>query len=496
MRLNRVLDGRRTRSSDQNRGMVYYWRGDFGRAAATLEAACRALKRHGDRVAEVRTRVTLGRSAWTGRRLSVCRASSREAIKVADDLGQTLLVAAAHHNLGYLSMLQRDLPRAIGEFEAPSPAMSRRARMATCRRSTQTTPRHSPTRPVRRRRGACAAEPSRCSKDGNEIEMAGALVTAAEIVSLSATTLGRGQPPMKRLAGTASRDETGGWRSRRAWPCRPRRVRTSRRSSSPTNSTRSLIASMTDGLGAEATRSRLVGCARSGRGDAELSSGPRPCRHASASPQRPCGGPHPARPRRRRRRAEAGRSGSGTAGDQPWPECGDVEPSRHSGHSKRGPMQPSTATRSTEIGARIAVSDGRPRELLARIEATRLMAARTPSLRPPADPEIARLLAELRSTEVTLADSSVSDDDRRVAESAHARLERDIRRRSRSARADPSARIAVRREIDSALALLEDRQLLAHARLDGRLYAVSVIGGRARLHDLGRSTTSTSGSRR
>ena len=26
---------------------------------------------------------------------------------------------------------------------------------------------------------------------------------------------------------------------------------------------------------------------------------------------------------------------------------------------------------------------------------------------------------------------------------------------------------------------------MAHARLDGRLYAVSVVGGRARLHDLG-----------
>ena len=35
------------------------------------------------------------------------------------------------------------------------------------------------------------------------------------------------------------------------------------------------------------------------------------------------------------------------------------------------------------------------------------------------------------------------------------------------------------------LALLGERQLLAHARLDGRLHAVSVIAGRARLHDLG-----------
>jgi hypothetical protein len=139
----------------------------------------------------------------------------------------------------------------------------------------------------------------------------------------------------------------------------------------------------------------------------------------------------------------------------------------------------------TEIGARIAISDGRPRELLARIEATRVMAARTPALRPPADPELARLLADLRSHEVTLADSSVSDEDRQDAERGHARLERQVRRRARTARGDASTRINLHDEIRSALGLLGDRHLLAHARLDGRLFAVSVVAGRARLHDLG-----------
>ena len=50
------------------------------------------------------------------------------------------------------------------------------------------------------------------SQDGNEIEMAGALVTAAEISWLSATTLVRGQPLTKPLGGTASKGERAGWR--------------------------------------------------------------------------------------------------------------------------------------------------------------------------------------------------------------------------------------------------------------------------------------------
>ena len=86
---------------------------------------------------------------------------------------------------------------------------------------------------------------------------------------------------------------------------------------------------------------------------------------------------------------------------------------------------------------------------------------------------------------MTLADSSASDEQRQDAERDHARVERLVRRRARTARGDPSSRINLRDEIASSLALLGDRQLLAHARVDGRLHAVSVIGGRARLHDLG-----------
>ena len=43
----------------------------------------------------------------------------------------------------------------------------------------------------------------------------------------------------------------------------------------------------------------------------------------------------------------------------------------------------------------------------------------------------------------------------------------------------------LQRELNVTLSLLGDRQLLAHARVDGRLHAVSVIAGRAQLHDLG-----------
>jgi hypothetical protein len=98
---------------------------------------------------------------------------------------------------------------------------------------------------------------------------------------------------------------------------------------------------------------------------------------------------------------------------------------------------------------------------------------------------MASLLADLRNFEAVLADASASGEVRHDAEHARARLERDVRRRARTALGDASERVALQREIEAALSLLGDRLLLAHARLDGRLHAVTVIDGKARLHDLG-----------
>src|SRR5262245_58713708 len=99
-----LLSGAERARAIQNRGMVQYWRGDFGLAATTLESACRALKRHGDRTGEVRTRVTLGAVLGQVHDYRGAERHLLEAIRVAGDLGQSL-VASAHHNLGYLAML-------------------------------------------------------------------------------------------------------------------------------------------------------------------------------------------------------------------------------------------------------------------------------------------------------------------------------------------------------------------------------------------------------
>ena len=167
-------------------------------------------------------------------------------------------------------MLQRDLPRAIAEFEQAeagyvaagasgylpqvhanhaqaladaglfddAEALGRRGLEMLHRRWQRDRDRRGvddrrrdPTRPARPRRRAAAAE-------------------------------------RRRRAGTASRAGTGGWRSRRAWPCRPRRGTTSHRPTSPTGST--TVADRLDGRwarrrGDSVTAGRRPGSRRVGR---------------------------------------------------------------------------------------------------------------------------------------------------------------------------------------------------------------------------------------
>ena len=65
----------------------------------------------------MRTRVTLGAVLGQVRDFRAAERHLEEAIGVADAAEPDALVALAHHNLGYLAMLQRDLPRAIAEFD-------------------------------------------------------------------------------------------------------------------------------------------------------------------------------------------------------------------------------------------------------------------------------------------------------------------------------------------------------------------------------------------
>lgn len=145
-----------------------------------------------------------------------------------------------------------------------------------------------------------------------------------------------------------------------------------------------------------------------------------------------------------------------------------------------------------EIGVRLAVADGRPRELLHRIEAMRTMMWHAPLVRPPDDEAMAAQLTELRRLNTLVADPESAADARRAAEDERLRVERTIRGLARRARGDRStgrgAFTTTEQAVADAIAdlsALGDHQLLSFANLDGELLAVSADRGRTRLHRRG-----------
>ena len=138
-----------------------------------------------------------------------------------------------------------------------------------------------------------------------------------------------------------------------------------------------------------------------------------------------------------------------------------------------------------ELGARLAVEDGRPRELLHRIESMRTMVWRAPIVRAPDDAAMAALLADLRRTSAAAVDPDVDPDARRVADRNRVRVEREIRDLSRRARGSRRQATTTEAAVAEAIGALGDRDLLAYADLGGHLHVVLVRRGRTTLHDLG-----------
>lgn len=140
-----------------------------------------------------------------------------------------------------------------------------------------------------------------------------------------------------------------------------------------------------------------------------------------------------------------------------------------------------------ELGLRIALRSGRPRDVLEWAErgrATGLLMQR--SGRPPDDPETAEVLAALRGTvlEINELHGAGRGEEAGPLLARQTALERRIRERSlhRGGPADPLAPPAA---VDELAAGLGDAGLLELVDADGTLIAITLAAGRVRLHRIG-----------
>jgi tetratricopeptide (TPR) repeat protein len=145
-----------------------------------------------------------------------------------------------------------------------------------------------------------------------------------------------------------------------------------------------------------------------------------------------------------------------------------------------------TAAQRTELaqlGLRIALNHRSARTVFEWAERGRASLFLIRQVRPPDDPILSAALAELRLAVMEAAELRGAGRNPARALARQIALERQIRNYCR--RQPGQAELSDPTPLDALVDRLGDAALLEFAELDGELYAVSLVGGRARLHHLG-----------
>lgn len=145
------------------------------------------------------------------------------------------------------------------------------------------------------------------------------------------------------------------------------------------------------------------------------------------------------------------------------------------------------AVRGAELaraGLRLALADGRPLEVLRWAERWRAGALRLPPVTPPADAQLAAATTALHSERADLQDATLSGRSTRPHRRRISQLEAEIR--ARTLRAGSGAAVAASGlDVGALRRALDPTVLVEYVALEGRLAAITLRSGRARLHDLG-----------
>lgn len=476
------------------RGLIAYLRGELVRGADVLTAACEELRRNGDAANEARHRANLGTVLSDLGRYRAARRHLARAVRVAEAEGLDLVVAAATASLGCVSTLRGDLPGAIREF---ADAERRHVDGDTHAYLPRLHTDHARALADAGLLDDAAALLERArqmfSRQGQLAELPHCLLGVAEVRLAMDDPQAAGAAAVEAMRlFTEQRRE--GW----ALLAEDLALRARARSAGVSDELLTELDAVAERLGesgwlAEALHTQLVAARLRVAADGdqrEVDPAVRKAVRCGRTTDRVLLASIDAAVAERRGDRGAARRAithglrvamSAQAG------LGAIETRAH---AARYGYALSAA------GARLAIADRRPGELLARIEATRLMSTRMPMLRPPEDEAMAAMLTELRSLAVRIADPAAPTAQRIDDQQQRVLLERRVLRHARGVRgdvADSAARsfgAVWEGELSDALAMLGSRQLVAYADVDGQLYAVTrqppdARGRRIRLHQLG-----------
>jgi hypothetical protein len=449
---------------------------------------------------ELQARVLLNRSVIHLNTGDVRRARGdlRRCVSVADGAGLTLLAAKATQNLGYCDLLGGDLPAALHQFDVAARAYA------------ATAPGMLPVLATDRARALLAAglaEDAAVALDGViaafRRQRLDQNLGEAELNRAQAAQAAGDLPAARRWAGLAMRRFEA--RGNAAWAALAELTRLRAAFAAAPAAGR--------GPGRIATRAREVAGRLRAHGlprDAALAeliaaraftAARRPADAARClAAAGPRGLPLDAVLLRRLARAELA-----AADGQTGPALAELRAGLATVHARRGQLgsldlRTGTAALGAELagaGLRLVLASGSARQVFSWLERSRAQSFRVRPVRPPADPETAAVLAELRQLGFLIRTAELSGAQRDPALGARrAELQRQVRQGSWRASGDGAVTgVAPAGEVAAALAA-SGHVLASIAVHAGRLLAVTIADGRFRLTSLGDFAVAAEAARR
>ncbi|MEJ3750781.1 CHAT domain-containing protein [Actinomycetes bacterium KLBMP 9797] len=466
----------------QLRGVVAGQRGLLclraGRSADALVAFDAALRLLDEAAPEELCRALLNRGMlrMRGGALRAARADFARCVDTARAHGLEILAAKAAHNLGYLSLLSGELPRALRDMDAVRSALSSQSEI------------YAAIYHVDRAQVLLAAGLWREADEdlGHAVELfrsAGARQdqAEAELARAQVALLEERYSDARRLARQARRRFAA--RGADAWALLAEHVAVAAAvaegrglAAAAADATRLAAALAAAGLADEARRATLTGVT------ALLAAGRVTDASIAARAATRLRAADPIGTRLAARAVRAGLAGMSRRADA---ELRAALADLHRYQATFGSLDLQTAVsghgrRLAEEGLARALGTGRPATVFGWAERARALSTRLPPMAPPADPEAASLLEELRHARVELRALRLAGQPHRALGARCARLERQIRQRSWHT-SGPGQTIAPAPLCDLQDRLAEaDATYVAHLLSGGRMFAL-VAGPRRRV---------------
>jgi len=477
-RANSELSGPDLARNEMQIGLITQRLGQLDEALVHYRSALAGLRRAGDRLAEARLLSNRGVLHGYRGELDLGVSDLETARRIAEDLGQKLIVAACTHNLGFLEGRRGDVPAALGWFdkaEAAYHALGRTPGMIEVLWANRgelllATGLYSEAEE------AVGAAIAGLEKTENKTDLSETRLLAAEVALAS-------RRPEDALDAAARASEEFTEQDRHAWRLlaeyamlRAHFETKAGQTATAVDAARLAVELAAIGLYSESQHCRLL-AGRIAMGDGALDEARRQLGAASGARRR---GTSLDRAKAWHAEALLRQEEGNAVGSTRAIEAGLKAIRDYRLTLGAADLRSHAATHGLDL-AILAIEQGMatgsPWRVLKAVESWRSESSQVASVRPPADPELSRLLSELRRISAEIRDTALTGGGTQSLLINEARIENQIKALSRRLRGSGQVRATLPTSRDAIVDRLGNRRLISFFRHQGDIHAVSVYDG-------------------